>query len=657
MGHLSTIEAIVGFLAYFLVLVYLCFRCRNWHVTLVGLALLIPIFLSVERTSQFLVVDELVSLDHAVYGIRFSPIKNSLWAGARARTSTILFSILALVLGKLNPGLSKIQLFMLIKSLHWLIGFFLLVCIFHLSSSLFVQKKHQPYYLVLFFFVGLLSPNNALIAKVFSADLFSTHLGLIALLVTFCAYRANRPFFSMLAVISAFFAAQEKLTASPILLLTIGYFAYLHIRQFKDAGRFLMRLYYVTLGFLLACGISLVQALLLGWIRTRHIEAELTARAIDPLISWYWPVLFASKQVVGSGFDPDRLPGKLLLSIITVGSILLLTYLLEMLHGTDKADLQKATKWLRQANNFLFILLILIGIAGFYLVTAYARPLPGTYAPSHFYDSDRWYIDSQSQLIYFLSVMSLRFARYISVIPSVFFLGFLALRLSKLHQKPTIWSEVLILLTALTPLLVSLINGPLLHLPRYSAILLFGIQLIVLIELISHFDRIKTAYKAVLTTGFVALLLIEVLPFAPLYGGPFRPIWMLPPRQDSVAEGQMLPVWQGWGEETMIASMYLQELPQCRRGCVVYSVWSGDYLNVTSENRVVSIPFWTVDKDTSLTYDANSFFVVNRASLLIGDHTLPGDANPILTLKYRGYAQAWVFAGDDLANANFSFDP
>ena len=74
---------------------------------------------------------------------------------------------------------------------------------------------------MLFFVSALLLPTNVLAFKVFNYDKLSMLLGVIALLYIAIAWRQSRSTPAAVGIVTSCLAAQEKLVASPIVLIAI----------------------------------------------------------------------------------------------------------------------------------------------------------------------------------------------------------------------------------------------------------------------------------------------------------------------------------------------------------------------------------------------------------------------------------------------------
>ncbi len=112
----------------------------------------------------------------------------------------------------------------------------------------------------------------------------------------------------------------------------------------------------------------------------------------------------------------------------------------------------------------------------------------------------------------------------------------------------------------------------------------------------------------------------------------------------------------GWGEEIMSAGKALEaaclsDPALVERPCsevTLYALHPGLWLPGPRAIRIVT--FDKVGDDPP--FDARSYYIVNRLYLIQKVHPVPHIAADF-TVRYRGYALAWVFRGDRLAQAGY----
>jgi hypothetical protein len=61
------------------------------------------------------------------------------------------------------------------------------------------------------------------------------------------------------------------------------------------------------------------------------------------------------------------------------------------------------------------------------------------------------------------------------------------------------------------------------------------------------------------------------------------------------------------------------------------------------------------DHTVPLTYTGRDYYIVDRLSVVQGWLAFPSEIAPEFTIHTRGFAQAWVYRGDELAKQGFSF--
>jgi len=69
----------------------------------------------------------------------------------------------------------------------------------------------------------------------------------------------------------------------------------------------------------------------------------------------------------------------------------------------------------------------------------------------------------------------------------------------------------------------------------------------------------------------------------------------------------------------------------------------GDWLLRRSPIEILSL-----DSPRNLRLSDRDYYLFNRSSVLMGDW-FPVGAEPLFTISFRGFTQAWVFRGDRLA--------
>jgi hypothetical protein len=188
------------------------------------------------------------------------------------------------------------------------------------------------------------------------------------------------------------------------------------------------------------------------------------------------------------------------------------------------------------------------------------------------------------------------------------------------------------------------------------------LAVMLLVKSLTGLAALRPALKTLITGVFYVLLIAEVLPFWPVYGS-FRPIWLnlSEEREQTVRNGVSDPVWGGWGEEAMLVGRVLEA--GCRRDGAgdastgqpwtaqpceeidLYPVFPGQWLGGEGliEQKVVGYD--------EFDFAPTDYYIINRTIVEIWQQRLPEGVEPVLTLEYRGFPYAWVFAGPDVKAA------
>jgi len=78
-----------------------------------------------------------------------------------------------------------------------------------------------------------------------------------------------------------------------------------------------------------------------------------------------------------------------------------------------------------------------------------------------------------------------------------------------------------------------------------------------------------------------------------------------------------------------------------------YGAWIGNQGNISVLDMA--------DHTVPLSYTGRDYYIVDRLSVVQDWLAFPGGITPRFTIGARGFAQAWVFRGDDLAMVRFAF--
>ena len=511
----------------------------------------------------------------------------------------------------------------------------------------------------MFFYVGLLLPTNALALKVFNYDKLSLFFTVLGVMLMARAVKEPDGHAVTTGLISLALAAQEKLIAAPILWLCLPVYVFVRIR--RSGSRTLWRD---------ALTASVVAA---AWVLGVHLAAFAVVKLagganlflttiFKPLTSVLWPL-------TQTAFGIARVDHPVVVVLACIGLSFagsLLLYASAGLQG--KAELQPA----RTSNVRPLVIGICVAAVfcsgvgwtfGGQVFLGPAMDVPGhLYRPVHSFNELFWHYGSGSQAGHLIRSMAAYLAVFVHAIPSVvwlmvFFSCWIGLRSSSAGQDPVVSSYLFYLATCLS--LVSPIVFALTQMPPGSRYFNVFIFLMVLIAMLRIFSRpLDSRLKIPVVVVFIVLLVVEVAAFRPLFGA-FAPFWAHETDKEfhtTVQPGKLGSImrWTGWGEEVMLAGRRVEN--QCRSaGCDdtrIFYAYPGAWLQ---SSAIARENISAIDGDKAMDYDNRDYVVINRSAAVQQMIRFPDQVEPVDTITFRGYTQAWIFRGDQLKKAGFRF--
>jgi hypothetical protein len=574
-------------------------------------------------------------------------------------------------------SLNDLQAKVLVKTVHWLLGFLCLAGIFWTVNRRWVPRNLFREYSVIYFYSALLLPSNILSLKVANYDLLSMLLAIWGLILCFvglenvkawnsapqtidqvskwrvflCEILGADRGFTLFGIILITLAAQEKLIAAPILHLAFVLSALMRIRSRGRVDWWLP--VQIGIGSVVALlTLLLTYGVVAIWRPPSQPSFDL-AIALGPLASHVDIALRAL------GIGEAGLPMEITLMLATAALASMLIWRLRILRD------QIAT-FLQFAFPVLLIAALAVGMIGFYKVSAYLHPVypipKGYFIPQdemngqiiHFLSLTRWqHLVNKTASAYSIFAMSF---------PSVFALvTVIVMGVCLLAKQPKVPESLLgFLLVGILSSLMSLVYvltntavGT-----RYFNVWVFT-EVLLLVTLGCNFLRAlaRPYFRIATVAAFCLGLLLEVLPFRPIFGA-FWPWWAnaagLPTA--SVAEpGKMMPVWPGWGEEAMIAGRHLRKMAGSGQlpssSFQLFTVYPGDW--ICSDPSIETHWVGTVPY-RKLSFTENDYYVLNRAEVFQAGVLFPKDKRPLWTIDFRGVSQAWVFRGSDIKDVYYA---
>jgi hypothetical protein len=629
--------------------VYVYWRFRSWRdvAILTGLCTF-PLYLSLEGTSQFLTADENYYIHQLASSDRRGFLERELQYGA-FRTS---LSILSPIVRVLRPSAEwpAVSATIILKLSHWVTGWLSFLWIVHLL----LEVKPSPAPRLLFFlaFGLLLLPISHMALKTFNYDVLSMNLGIVALLYLVLAWQTNQPRLSWLAVIAGTLAAQEKLIASPVLLVAIVVAA--GMIQHQGGARAWLR---VPLNALLGIGLSWGLGLMCVTFLRLSVGLSfgnlgvLCRQGAEPLVIWGFAVL---RFTVGTNDYAAYFP--VLLGMTFAFCLAGACFLGLLAHPTV---LERLTRWGRFLPITFGVLLtatLLIGVAGNYGVQAYWAPFHpienGHYHPPGQINGCVLHFAAESYGEHILSFVGFAYAVFLDDVPSVFWIIAATFLLTRRGRESLAQSPYMVLLSIgflLAPLTYGLLQVVVGH--RYLNLFLFWTAMLLLHQGASWLAglSVRARWSAVLLVFTLAV--VELFPFHPFYAA-FRPIWLRASDDRTPAAGRINPCWLGWGEEMMLAGQVLRErdsAPMTLHCCYFSGAW------IQRDRSIRQLLIHSFLRKEDVTYGEHDYFIINR-SIVVQGFPLP-DLRADFTISYRGFVQAWVYQGRRLADAGYYYDP
>lgn len=639
---------------------YLRWRFHSWRDAILLFAFCaIPLYLSLEQTSQFLTADENYYVHQLAGQDRRAFIDREIRIGA-FRTSLTVLTPLTAMLHRTGewPAVSAT---ILLKLTHWLTGFLSFLWLLHLVMNLKQVTKPGLFFVVAF--PLLLLPVEQLGLKTFNYDVLSMNLGLVTLAYLLLAWQDSRDDLGLLAVVVGTLAAQEKLIASPLLLVAVSVFAWLRAQQRGDS-RLVPLVRDTCWALFLAWLICLVSVLVLAVSTGMSLSKPLLIlqRAADPLVTWGWGVLrFTAGTLVFSHLFP-------LLLMLTIGLCVAGSLVLSFVHR------RRLFSRCGSLCNFvpLLFLLILMGVLGTgalanSTIPAYWAPFDpieiGQYHPPGELNGAVLHYRAASRVQHLLCSVGFAYAVFFDSVPTVFWLLSALVVISPSGRKSLVESPLLVaalLVCLLIPLAYGLLQAPLGH--RYFNLFLGASALVLLLLAMPALAQASPRLRWSSAVLFLGLFLGEVVPFRPLYGA-FHPFWLRFADDHDPQVGRINPCWLGWGEEMMLVGRQLRwdsshsvtSMDRAPAGpltlyCCYYSgAW------ITSDPVIRQVLLHTVTRPEQVSYGPHDYYILNRNMLVQGFS--PPDLVPDQVLSFRGFEQAWVYQGQRLAASGYTYDP
>lgn len=626
---------VVTFAAALVMLAVAWRKKSGWLVVLCVPAL----YLSVDSLSQFMTYDEnyIVNETLQVHEGELPPQYILL----RSRTSNVILSGIFAVLDRLDVSFTQQR--MLLKCLHWLLALGGLLWVIVLGEKIIGEWLALP-----LFYGLLLLPMNLLAIKSYTPDGLAIMLGMVSCLLLYLTVRDQTDRYVRFNIIIATLAAQQKFILNPVLMLVLVAFVYFRTVDSKNLKGDVLKFTLNGIGWSVLVGF-ISSMLLFAVMRSSllYLLVLLTTIA-DHLIGWVWPILFNLGLAGDGGLAPPReiiLPMLLVVVAMVYGSVLFLHWGIPRLGGL----LAWFKQWGRVINLGLAMVIVLAGLYGHFALNVYLAPpiaVPeGNFTPTSEFNTFVTHFGAKSLPEHLFFSVTYACAMFLTAVPTVLW----GVLLWTLWRKTAFGFELLLLVSLLIPLGFGVMMVP--AVSRYMNFALFLMATALLFKVGERLQNASLNMKWIVVGGMMVLFVLEIFPFAPLYGG-FHPIWLRydETRRTTATAGHLDPMWWGMGEEMMLAGRKIVEDCDCH-DVTLYSSFGSDWMNAPIKTKVF---LFSDLKPTELPYTAQDYYVLNRVSVSFGDVEMPPIA-PLFTIDADGYVYAWVFRGDDLAQADFRF--
>lgn len=562
-------------------------------------------------------------------------------------------------------GLNPDAIRMLLKAVWWLIGGGLALLIARLLLELAGFPRHHSQVPLAFAFAGVLAvPTVQLALKTFNYDIVSSDLGIVAVLLLLKAIADEDGLWLKRAFVAALLAAQEKLTAGPILLATIMAIGAVDgASELRPARRFTRAAASAATYVALAAVIGLAFRAILWLSGPAALPQFYWLTAFDAFSSWLW---FPLKYVL----PIDTIFAYRLVMAVAVAT------LVSVVAGLVAIPAARAWAALRRVDAPSWLLLAVIvlvlgsvfglGLLGLLTVQGYWAPFYPRPVVDGVLSQElnlvTLHTGASSSAQHHIEIVLYAFAVTVAAMPSALWaagaggLVLFGLRLTAGRGLDPMLKLALglALLSLPLPLLAALGGVPFAHRYFNISIGLLACALI-LLGLMSLRPLWRKLSGHLVATALALALLVEVAPFRPLFAA-FRPFWLSYGDARMAEPGRLNPSWMGWGEDIMIAGKLLEA--KCRSMAPELEGLACGDLTL----HMMSSGLWpgrhaikVLPLDPSRVLDSKrDYYIVNRLYLIQNFFAVP-PIEPDYRVSFRSYDMAWIYRGDRLAAAGYSF--
>jgi hypothetical protein len=643
-------------------------KIRPAMIVLAGIAMLPATLLAATAFTRFLSWDE----SYIFYDIvNYHSSDLPQWRMGAFRTSIITLGPLFDLLQKYTP-VTKDVVLVLAKAVHWITGVFIIAFIINQLHRLFYKDsvRYLLFYCAMFNAIMLL-PVTGLALKTLNYDLLPMLLGVLGCIWCAAGVRDGNRQLLLASVAVLTLAAQEKLIASPLLMIGMAVAAF-RLTIPGDSGvrwRTFFGNTAVWAGVVIAVSLAVVGGMF-AMLRATHKYIG-TIRSTDQFLSAYTSCLWPVRRLIPPA-DGIGIPVGDSMSLV-FGCLLIFCAVFTMvlaLHGVKRIGTLAATNsvalpgTIRFCRSAGFIMLTGIGIIAGYTITTTIWPLvpvpPGRYLPGVTFNGIAHYFGCGSFFSHTVSSIAWAYAVFVNALPTALLVmmaagAVVAVRMRNIagasHRLPLV---ILSLFFLTGPLLYGALQIPVY--PRYLNVFLLG----AVISLVPELLLLRLGHPCVTGAAgaiVVAALYLEVVPFQPL-GDDFHPLWSHSSKayNTTPAFGNVAPWHTGWGEELYGATVRLRTLTHdCSNGIRVYYNFPGALIR--KPDRVTTSAMPKGHGQLEYRYGDCDFYILSRNGISSYPYVeFPANVPPLFTIEHRDVIQAWVYRGSDLGAALFHFE-
>lgn len=665
-ANLLAVSEFLFFIAafFFIALIISTLTHSKKEIVFFSLFALIPLYFSLERISEYLLVDEPRAINEQLF--LSSDTFRHWYFGSSRMNYSIMGTLLKVIPDNLLNvlGINGSQY---AKLLHWLVAIVLVGYICRMISAKCIASKHRQnsFYFALSF--GLLLSISVLLStlKFYNYDTYAVLFGMIGVLFLYRALKENSYRLSIISLVFSSMALQEKNIALPYFGLSMIICSVLGAKSNS--------LHLKKYGILKASFLAMAIPISVFGLTTFYVSVVLRGSMfsnitfgdiVSPFTAIFEKVFQGLHlNIAAFGFF-DEIIVFVSLAFLTLFTRLYIVMSEKMPFANGRY--KGLFRIIRCGGNQTFFIMLLIWTIG--IVCMYCLPI--MYVSPAYPNTENYYISS-TQLtalnVYFpasnalqdtLSFIGALYGLNINALPTIISLfGVVSLWCQRRHDDQ-IWNSLFLFTQGLIPIVYGVLH--LVPWLRYMNIYICIAMVLLIIKFCSLIDAFLYKYKIILFIAAYTFAALETYSFAPVYYA-FWPIWNRMPHVYEYANvGETMTVWQGGiGEDLSIGGKLI--LDYCAENKIdtssikIYSNYHGIW---NSELNVERMPGWRkrlVDTHPAFTlddfyFDDTSFYIYSRwgLSLQTLPYEFPKDVEPLLEIQYRGCTEAWIFSGSQL---------